>query len=81
MNAYAALAPSWQEIPTNVQAEMALLGALLGNNRAIERCAGLKPEHFAGENLGAVFGAIVEGHAAGHVVDAVLLKTNSSPRC
>jgi replicative DNA helicase len=59
--------------PMNVVAEMSLLGALLHNNHAIERCGDLKPEHFAGEDLGAVFEAIVDGIGAGHVVDAVSL--------
>lgn len=71
---YAALNPQWQAQPMNLEAEAALLGALLSNNRAIERCGNLKAAHFAGENHGAVFQAIVDGIAAGHVVDAVTLK-------
>src|SRR3954469_6396433 len=59
--------------PMNIQAEMALLGALLMNNKVIDQCDDLAPEHFAGENLGALFAAIREGIAAGHVVDAISL--------
>jgi replicative DNA helicase len=60
--------------PSNLQAEMALLGALLSNNKALDRCEGLKPEHFADEAIGAVYAAIVEGVQAGRLVDAVSLK-------
>lgn len=67
------VAPDWQSIPMNLRAEAAVLGALLHSNRTIEHCAGLKPEHFAGEGHGALFAAIVDGIGAGHVVDGVSL--------
>jgi replicative DNA helicase len=59
--------------PANVQAEMGLLGALLANNKMLDRCGNLKPEDFAGDGLGAVFSAIKEGVNAGRLVDGVSL--------
>ena len=45
--------------PSNVQAEQALLGALLANNRAYERVSEfLAPEHFADPIHGRIFQAI-----------------------
>ena len=79
MNYYEPLAPSWQEVPHNVGAEASLLGALLSNNRALDRCVNLRAEHFAGEHHGQIFAAIVEGYAAGHVVDPVSLKAQFDP--
>lgn len=61
--------------PANVEAEMALLGALLHNNKALDRCGNLAPEDFAGESLGAIFAAIREGVRAGRLVDGVSLAT------
>lgn len=79
MNHYERLQPSWQEVPANVDAEMALLGALLSNNRALDRCVNLRAEHFAGQHHGPIFAAIVDGSAAGHVVDPVSLKALFDP--
>ena len=61
--------------PGNVMAEMALLGALLANNKVLDQCVPLKPEHFIGEGLGAVFSAIKEGVEQGRTVTAVSLKS------
>jgi replicative DNA helicase len=45
--------------PANVQAEQALLGALLANNRAYERVSEfLAPEHFAHPIHGRIYQAI-----------------------
>ena len=60
--------------PANLLAEMSLLGALLYNNHAMDRCEGLLPEHFADGDHGRVYAAIVEGVANGHLVDAVSLQ-------
>jgi replicative DNA helicase len=65
---------SQRQPPANIMAEEMLLGALLANNKALERCAGLEPDHFADACLGAVFAAIREGINAGRHVDAVSLK-------
>ena len=46
--------------PSNLQAEQALLGALLANNRAYERVSEfLAPEHFADPIHGRIYQAIV----------------------
>ncbi len=61
--------------PSNVQAEQALLGALLANNRAYERVAEfLAAEHFADPLHGRIFAAIARRIEAGQLADAVTLK-------
>ncbi len=61
--------------PSNVQAEQALLGALLANNRAYERVSEfLAPEHFADPIHGRIFQAIARRVEAGQLADAVTLK-------
>src|ERR1700749_1437548 len=61
--------------PSNVQAEQALLGALLANNRAYERVSEfLSPEHFADPIHGRIFQAITRRIEAGQLADAVTLK-------
>ena len=61
--------------PSNVQAEQALLGALLANNRAYERVSDfLAPEHFADSIHGRIFQAIARRVEAGQLADAVTLK-------
>jgi replicative DNA helicase len=61
-------------MPTNIQAEQALLGALLANNKAMDRCDGLEPEHFADPIHGRIYQAIVRRIASGQLADAVMLK-------
>lgn len=60
--------------PSNGQAEQALLGALLHQNKARDRCLGLLPEHFADPEFGRVYARIVERIDAGLTVSAVSLK-------
>jgi replicative DNA helicase len=61
--------------PSNLQAEQALLGALLANNKAYERVSEfLAPEHFADPVHGRVFQAIARRIEAGQLADAVTLK-------
>jgi replicative DNA helicase len=61
--------------PSNVQAEQALLGALLANNKAYERVSEfLVPEHFADPLHGRIFQAIGRRIEAGQLADAVTLK-------
>jgi replicative DNA helicase len=61
--------------PSNVQAEQALLGALLANNRAYERVSEfLAPEHFADPVHGRIYQAIARRIEAGQLADAVTLK-------
>src|SRR3954465_7961034 len=61
--------------PSNVQAEQALLGALLANNPAYERGSEfLAPEHFADPTHGRIYQAIVRRIENGQLADAVTLK-------
>jgi replicative DNA helicase len=61
--------------PSNLQAEQALLGALLANNKAYERVADfLSPEHFADPLHGRIYQAIVRRVEAGQLADAITLK-------
>jgi replicative DNA helicase len=61
--------------PTNLQAEQALLGALLANNKAYERVSEfLIPEHFADPIHGRIFQAVSRRIELGQLADAVTLK-------
>ena len=61
--------------PSNLQAEQALLGALLANNKAYERVSEfLAPDHFADPLHGRIFQAIARRVEAGQLADAVTLK-------
>ncbi len=61
--------------PSNLQAEQALLGALLANNKAYERVSDfLAPDHFADPIHGRIFQAIARRIEAGQLADAVTLK-------
>jgi replicative DNA helicase len=62
--------------PANLQAEQALLGALLANNRAYERVSEfLIAEHFADPIHGRIFQSIARRIESGQLADAVTLKT------
>ncbi len=62
-------------LPSNSQAEQALLGALLANNKAVDRVADfLRPHHFADALHGRIYGAILERVMRGAVADAVTLR-------
>jgi len=61
--------------PSNDRAEMALLGALLANNKAYERVSEfLAPEHFIDPVHGRIYQAIVRRVEAGQLADAITLK-------
>jgi len=61
--------------PSNERAEMALLGALLANNKAYERISEfLAPEHFVDPVHGRIYQAIVRRVEAGQLADAITLK-------
>ena len=65
--------------PSNLQAEQALLGALLANNKAYERVSEfLLPTHFADPIHGRIFQAIQRRAEAGQLADAVTLKAATS---
>jgi replicative DNA helicase len=61
--------------PTNIEAEQALLGALLSNNRAYDRVSDfLLAEHFADPINGRIFQSIVRRVEQGQVADPVTLR-------
>jgi len=61
--------------PANLQAEQALLGALLANNKAYERVSEfLEPAHFVDPVHGRIYTAIMRRIEAGHLADGVTLK-------
>ncbi len=61
--------------PSNDQAEQALLGALLANNKGYERVSDfLMPEHFADAIHGRIFQAIARRVEQGQLADAVTLR-------
>jgi replicative DNA helicase len=59
--------------PNAVEAEQALLGALLSNNKALKLCEGLRSEHFAEPAHAMIFEKIKRGVDAGHAVSVVTL--------
>jgi replicative DNA helicase len=62
--------------PSNYEAEQALLGALLANNKAYERVSEfLAPEHFADAAHGRIFAAIQRRIEAGQLADVVTLRS------
>ena len=61
--------------PQNQEAEQALLGALLANNKAYERVSEfLAPDHFVDPIHGRIFAAIQRRVEAGQLADAVTLR-------
>jgi replicative DNA helicase len=61
--------------PANTQAEQALLGALLANNKAYDRVAEfLLPEHFADPINGRIYEAIARRCQAGQIADPITLR-------
>lgn len=62
-------------LPANMQAEQALLGALLANNRAYERVGEfLREHHFADPLHGRIYKVIAELVDAGRVADPITLR-------
>jgi replicative DNA helicase len=62
--------------PQNTEAEQALLGALLANNKAYERVSEfLAPEHFADAVHGRIYAAIQRRIEAGQLADVVTLRS------
>jgi replicative DNA helicase len=63
--------------PANLEAEQALLGALLANNKAYERVSEfLAPEHFADQVHGRIYAAIARRIERGQLANAVTLKAD-----
>ena len=68
-------APLLRRLPHNVDAEMALLGAILLNNRAFERVSDfLRPEHFVLAEHARIFDACSRTIERGQIADPVTLK-------
>lgn len=64
-------------LPANRQAEEAMLGAILANNRAFERvCDIVEPEHFADPVNAMIYARIRDRLLEGRLVDAVTLKND-----
>lgn len=62
-------------LPQNIEAEQALLGALLSNNKAFEQVSDfLKPAHFADAVNAKIFEVISKLISRGHVADTITLK-------
>lgn len=61
--------------PCNVEAEQALLGAILANNKALDRVGGLEPYHFADPIHARIFQEIRRLTGEGSIADPITLKT------
>ena len=65
-----------RRVPHNIEAEMALLGAILVNPRAYERVADfLRPEHFALAEHRRIFDGVRRLADQGKLADAVTMKS------
>lgn len=63
-------------LPHNFEAEQALLGAILANNRTLERVTEfLRPEHFAAPVHGRIYDACLSLAARNQIANPVTLKT------
>jgi replicative DNA helicase len=66
---------TWRKVPHNIEAEQALLGAILVNNAAHDRVAGLlEPEHFYDQLHGKIFEVMAKLIGAGQRADPITLK-------
>ena len=73
----AGIAPAPKVPPHNFEAEMALLGAILANNRAYERVSDfLRGEHFADARHGTIYATAGRLIEAGVIADPVTLKNH-----
>ena len=63
--------------PSNLEAEQALLGSIICNNKAFNAVSGfLRPEHFAAVEHAKIFQAISRRIEAGQLADAVTLRAD-----
>ncbi len=75
MTAPGSAMPQDRPPPHNEEAEQALLGALLTNNRALDKVSGfLRPEHFHDPLHQRIYAAIVEHVEAGRTANAITLR-------
>ena len=64
-----------EQLPKSIEAEQALLGAILANNKTFEKVSEfLRPEHFADPIHAKIFDIISKLITRGHVADTVTLK-------
>lgn len=62
-------------LPQNIEAEQALLGAILANNKSFEKVSEfLRPEHFADPIHAKIFEVLSKLILRGHVADVITLK-------
>ena len=67
--------PDITKLPKNIEAEQALIGALLANNKNYEKVADiLKPEYFADATHKKIFDVMTKLIVKGHVADVITLK-------
>ena len=67
--------PDLDKLPKNIEAEQALIGAILANNKAFEKVAEfLKPKHFADSTHAKIFEVMSNLINNGHAADVVTLK-------
>ena len=67
--------PEITSLPQNIEAEQALLGAILANNKAFEKVSEfLKPQHFADSMHSKIFDVISKLITRGYVADVITLK-------
>ena len=65
--------------PQNIEAEQALLGAILSNNAALEKVSEfLQPAHFASPVHAAIYDAALSLYRRGHIADPITLKGHFS---
>ncbi len=68
-------AVSYRQPPSNVEAEQALLGAILVNNEALHHIGDqLRPEHFYEPVHQRIFDAIIKHHDRGQIANPVTLR-------
>lgn len=68
--------PDISKLPKNIEAEQALIGALLANNKLHEKVADiLKPEYFADATHQKIYAVLDKTISKGHVADVVTLKS------
>ena len=63
------------KLPQNIEAEQALIGAILANNKAFEKVSEfLKPQHFADSVHAKIFEVMSKLISRGHIADIITLK-------
>ncbi|MBE6452156.1 MAG: replicative DNA helicase [Alphaproteobacteria bacterium] len=68
--------PDITNLPQNIEAEQALIGAILANNKAYEKISEfLKPQHFADSMHSKIFDVISKIITRGRVADVITLKS------